>query len=161
MLMKKGIGIILSVNILVGCSREAPDPTGVSRAQLVEADGAAATGGETCAHSTCTAGIALDQTCSVCATTVCTVDPFCCQVSWDETCVGEGTSLCTSSCDVVVPDSGPSACVHPVCEVGGVLMSNCDPCAAAVCAADPYCCTGSWDTTCVGEAVSICGAQCQ
>jgi len=38
---------------------------------------------------------------------------------------------------------------NPGCEVAA--------CQAAVCAGDPFCCTGSWDLLCAGEAVSLCG----
>jgi hypothetical protein len=29
-----------------------------------------------------------------------------------------------------------------------------------VCAADPYCCTSSWDSQCVGEVATYCGVAC-
>lgn len=51
-------------------------------------------------------------------------------------------------------------CAHPICAVGESLAPACDPCAATVCAADPYCCSDNWDATCVGEVTSICGTSC-
>ena len=50
------------------------------------------------------------------------------------------------------------SCQHSHC-VGGVqLVSICDPCVAAVCAQDPYCCGTNWDSACIGEVRSICGS---
>jgi hypothetical protein len=55
---------------------------------------------------------------------------------------------------------GESACTHALCATGTALAPPCDPCATALCALDPYCCTTAWDATCVGEVSSICGASC-
>jgi hypothetical protein len=46
---------------------------------------------------------------------------------------------------------------HDVCEAGQPLRPACDPCAAAVCRFDVYCCTFSWDFMCVEEATYFCG----
>jgi len=54
----------------------------------------------------------------------------------------------------------PVTCAHDVCEVGGALDSTCNACANTVCNADSFCCTSSWDATCVGEAVSLCNLTC-
>lgn len=59
-----------------------------------------------------------------------------------------------------LPDGGPAACTHAVCATGEGLVAACDPCATALCAADPYCCSTAWDSTCVGEVTSICGKSC-
>ncbi len=59
-----------------------------------------------------------------------------------------------------VPGVSLSSCSHDVCEAGVALPSSCDDCAAAVCAADSYCCTSSWDSSCVGEVASYCGFTC-
>jgi hypothetical protein len=65
------------------------------------------------------------------------------------------------SCAGSVPCSAENACEHDVCQAGGALESSCaDPCAATVCAADAYCCDVAWDSICVGEAATLCGA-CQ
>ena len=53
-----------------------------------------------------------------------------------------------------------NVCAHPICAAGTSLSATCDPCAAALCAQDPYCCTVAWDLTCVGEVTSICGQSC-
>ncbi len=51
-------------------------------------------------------------------------------------------------------------CAHGICASGIALDATCDPCAATVCAADPWCCSQSWDATCVSEVTSICGQTC-
>ncbi|KAJ3206007.1 hypothetical protein HDU83_003938 [Entophlyctis luteolus] len=51
-----------------------------------------------------------------------------------------------------------STCAHSVCKVGAALTANCDACAAAVCAADTFCCNTAWDAQCVKEARQSCGA---
>jgi hypothetical protein len=67
---------------------------------------------------------------------------------------GTGSSSSSSS-------GGPgTTCDHPVCTPGAQLTADCDPCAAQVCASDPYCCDTAWDTTCVSEADTTCGAGC-
>ncbi len=40
-----------------------------------------------CAHDECTAGGPLAESCSICATTVCATDPYCCTTDWDSYCV--------------------------------------------------------------------------
>ncbi len=120
--------------------------------------------GASCAHAPCTTGTVLVPGCDPCAAQVCNVDPYCCTVTWDATCVAEVASVCSpDACLVRQPDAGDSgsnACAHPTCTVGIVLLPSCHPCAAALCAADPYCCSVAWDATCVSEVPGICGAPC-
>jgi hypothetical protein len=52
---------------------------------------------------------------------------------------------------------GGSSCDHDACSEGGALDPTCDSCADQVCDVDPYCCGTAWDSTCVGEATSMCG----
>ncbi|HJZ05596.1 MAG TPA: proprotein convertase P-domain-containing protein [Patescibacteria group bacterium] len=54
------------------------------------------------------------------------------------------------------------ACPHSKCVEGGPLnTTDCkDPCVAAICAADSFCCSTSWDDICVDEVASICGELC-
>ena len=58
------------------------------------------------------------------------------------------------------PPPPPGGCAHDKCAVGAKLTSGCDPCVTQICAADAYCCNNSWDSQCVGEVASICGATC-
>lgn len=59
-----------------------------------------------------------------------------------------------------VPAVTVSSCSHDVCEIGSALPSSCDDCAAAVCAVDGFCCSSSWDSTCVGYVDDYCGFTC-
>jgi hypothetical protein len=49
-----------------------------------------------CAHSVCTTGVKLASNCNSCATTVCAKDAYCCNTSWDGTCVSEAKSWCAA-----------------------------------------------------------------
>jgi hypothetical protein len=52
----------------------------------------------TCAHDECVTGSPLTTTCDACAAAICADDPFCCQLSWDSTCVSEKTTYCGGTC---------------------------------------------------------------
>jgi len=55
-----------------------------------------------CAHSQCTTGSMLVSGCDAgqadCVWTICYVDPYCCDTSWDSICVGEVQSECGYTC---------------------------------------------------------------
>ncbi|KAJ3078810.1 hypothetical protein HDU99_000371 [Rhizoclosmatium hyalinum] len=52
-----------------------------------------------CPHSVCVAGsVPLSSSCSACAKAVCDADSYCCTTAWDQTCVDEVASYCSSSC---------------------------------------------------------------
>ncbi|HVJ94936.1 MAG TPA: hypothetical protein VM580_34390 [Labilithrix sp.] len=57
----------------------------------------------------------------------------------------------------VVPPTG--SCGHDVCTTGTALGQNCDPCVAAVCAKDPYCCVKEWDSQCKVDVDLHCGTR--
>lgn len=82
-----------------------------------------------------------------CCVAVCNQDPFCCNVSWDLTCVRRAEAVC-SGCGA--PNSGNCCIVHdtPYC-------SNAT-CCATICALDPYCCNVVWDYGCVQLALVWC-----
>lgn len=118
--------------------------------------------GLACSHPICAVGAPLTLLCDACTTQLCARDPYCCDTAWDATCVGEVGSICGQSC-TAPPDAGTDAgstCTHPVCATGPALEATCDACATSLCAQDPYCCTTSWDATCVGEVASICKKTC-
>jgi cysteine-rich repeat protein len=157
-------------------------------------------GEDTCGHDLCAAGVLVDATCHPCATSVCAIDPFCCDVSWDRLCVAELEGRCDETCPAACGDticggdedcaSCPAdcgecpacgngrceagedcgscasdcgscpACTHDTCVAGPPLRPECDSCTTAICAADAFCCTVSWDLLCVSEASSICGHTC-
>lgn len=52
----------------------------------------------TCAHSECSVGAPLSESCGVCAATVCAADPYCCAVAWDGICANRAVSMCGLSC---------------------------------------------------------------
>jgi Stigma-specific protein, Stig1/Fibrinogen beta and gamma chains, C-terminal globular domain len=66
-------------------------------------------------------------------------------------CTGCGNGVCASG-ESAANCPSDCACVHSECDTGGALNSLCSPCAAAICAMDSYCCSGSWDSICVDEA---------
>ena len=51
-------------------------------------------------------------------------------------------------------------CEHDMCAAGEALTNGCNPCVQQVCAADPSCCDGMWDETCVGYVWSVCQTDC-
>jgi hypothetical protein len=108
-------------------------------------------GAPSCPHGVCIEGPPLDPNCGMCESTVCTQDPFCCNVFWDGICVQEANQLCNAMC--------PS-CPHDICTTGQPIDAACDPCAAQVCAQDPTCCSQSWDGGCVQMVFSICNISC-
>ena len=85
-----------------------------------------------------------------CVAEVCKEHASCCDNSWDAGCVAEAEALCATGCD----------CEHPVCETGDALEADCDPCAAAICESDGYCCDQGWDGICRDEVATICGIVC-
>jgi hypothetical protein len=95
----------------------------------------------------CCGGSCADGVCNkACSTGTCVEDADCCS----GTCLG---NVCKAAC-------APATCDHSACAVGGPLDGACDGCAAQVCAADPFCCCGAWDSLCVQEAVGLCPNPC-
>lgn len=56
--------------------------------------------------------------------------------------------------------AGVEPCAHDQCDQGFALTPSCDPCVAQICDFDPFCCSNSWDATCVGWVASICSQSC-
>jgi hypothetical protein len=86
-----------------------------------------------------------------CLAAVCAAKPLCCSVMWSMSCVDLVKTTCNTTC----------SCAHPSCQEGVALAPDCDPCVAAICKADKFCCASEWDEFCVGEAGSICGIVCE
>jgi len=59
--------------------------------------------------------------------------------------------------DAAVPATG--TCDHEICDVGGPLGQQCDPCVASVCAKDPWCCTNQWDLQCKTDVDLYCAKK--
>src|SRR5690606_26813385 len=107
-----------------------------------------------CDHDVCTTGAPLAPSCNECTAAVCAVDPFCCTIAWDEICVGRVQTGCkTGTC-------APPPCDHDACTPGEPLAASCGSCEAAVCAADPYCCSVAWDSVCSNQVRTVCDAAC-
>ena len=85
-----------------------------------------------------------------CCTKVCTiVDPYCCEVRWDQVCVAQAAALCN---DLLLPTPGRGPCLEPHAVPG----CSDDICASAVCEVIPECCLLGWDARCVDAARAIC-----
>jgi hypothetical protein len=109
-----------------------------------------------CGHDVCTIGPKLVNGCSTCTTSVCSYDPYCCNTHWDSICVNEALSDAACTCNTPTPNS----CSHPESQQGVALVNGCSACATAVCAANPSCCTTTWDATCVSAALASPDCQC-
>jgi len=92
-----------------------------------------------------------DQTC---CETVCSLDGYCCDAEWDDTCTREAEGLCSGHFPSCAAGSG--LCTEqndtPGCEDVG--------CCDTVCGQDPYCCLNAWDDTCVEEEAMFCRSSC-
>lgn len=82
-----------------------------------------------------------------CCAQVCVVDPQCCTLTWDETCVQWSEIFCPSC-------GGPTA--GNCCFAHDTPYCNDSACCEAVCGLDPYCCDVRWDKTCVTSANVVC-----
>lgn len=89
---------------------------------------------------------------STCQETVCASDSWCCSVSWDNQCMVEAWTWCSSLCG----PQGSDCCI--IGEDPGCSDSTCQD---AVCAGDSTCCDSLWDSDCAVEAVTQdCVALC-
>lgn len=83
---------------------------------------------------------------------VCGADPFCCSTYWDGLCVGQVTTVAGRDCSAGTPPCcDPST--TPGCPDDAVIE-------AAVCAADPYCCSTAWDWICRNQVITVAGESC-
>lgn len=90
-----------------------------------------------------------------CCEAVCSVDSFCCEVTWDAVCVGEANYFCNSGeggCGEAANGSCFEPHKNPYCD---------DPaCCAIICVELPFCCNISWDAVCASVALETCGDPC-
>jgi hypothetical protein len=101
-------------------------------------------------------GLAGGCDCDFCEATVCAVDPFCCDVTWDGFCDIQALDLC--DCCAVPGQSGICE-LYPSCNCcagGDGVGCDCDHCENRVCGVDPFCCDVAWDSTCNLQAFEIC-----
>jgi len=81
-----------------------------------------------------------------CCGTVCGIDPFCCETTWDQTCVNEANDFCAQCGDTDATCYAPHAghgCATPEC-------------CALVTAADSTCGHYQWDADCAELAMTLC-----
>jgi hypothetical protein len=82
----------------------------------------------------------------------CEEDSFCCDVTWDEICVGVAVSACALDC----PEASNFCCIGSGI-AGCPFAPGIEEC---VCDLDPLCCTESWDGQCAQLAQKECGLTC-
>ncbi len=86
-----------------------------------------------------------------CCSSTCSVDPYCCDVEWDNICAAESPGLCSGSFDVCGGANTNS------CQTANTSAGCGDAtCCNRVCGRDPFCCITEWDDICAGEAADLC-----
>ena len=92
----------------------------------------------------------------VCCALVCAIDQFCCLTQWDSQCAFIAQVNCSTPPPVPCGSSSAGLCtvVHPTPSCSDAA------CCESVCAVYAFCCSVSWDQTCVSAAFSICGTSC-
>jgi hypothetical protein len=144
-------------------------PARVAVAFVVAHSGVAADGGGTAGRQSC-------------ASRVCAIDPFCCEVAWDAVCDALAAELCPCRADLTGDGMVNGADVGRLANawgtadadadldddgaVGGadlaLLLGSFGPCGIddacrrEVCSLDPYCCLGAWDVICDQLAEQLC-----
>ncbi len=83
---------ILDFNILRSTLGGPPGPSGLS------CEGTAPCPPSACPHHPCTTGALLLPTCGSCEATICALDPYCCESSWDSLCAVRAQAACVPSC---------------------------------------------------------------
>ncbi len=86
-----------------------------------------------------------------CCRRVCEIDPFCCDVQWDQICADEAD---------LFPQCNPFGCSDnpdngPCCIADGTPFCEDADCCRRVCAIDPFCCDVAWDSICADEAATF------
>jgi len=89
-----------------------------------------------------------------CCETVCAIDSYCCDTTWDGVCANEAAGLCSGSFPACARGAG--ACTAEKETAGCAEVDCCN----AVCQQDPFCCLNQWDTTCVDEEAMYCSSSC-
>ena len=84
-----------------------------------------------------------------CCGSVCTIEPACCDVAWDDLCVALARKVC-SLCGSV-PESCFEAHPSPACNNGLICSAVCDV------VGFEYCCAEAWDQACVQQAILLTG----
>lgn len=86
---------------------------------------------------------------SFCENTVCALDPFCCNTTWDAACA----NAALANCPVCGSGGGNTG---PCCAANGTPGCEDPSCESIVCAIDPFCCSSGWDGLCASTAEANC-----
>ncbi len=161
-----GAGVSTALTLSPGSASAGTYAITVSGVDGTETEGTAvawtiaAGSGGSCTHDLCTSGVKLDGACDPCVNQICTKDSYCCTTKWSSICVGEVSSICGQSTCTGGGTGGGDTCSHAYCSTGAKLASGCAACVTQVCTKDSWCCSHSWDSTCVAEVGTICGETC-
>ncbi|MCZ6834671.1 MAG: hypothetical protein O7G85_02760 [Planctomycetota bacterium] len=86
-----------------------------------------------------------------CCNTICDIDPYCCDVVWDDQCAIEAAQFCANGGNETSGDcftnNGTPGCYSL-------------PCTQTICEVDPYCCNTQWDQLCADQALTLCSPAC-
>ena len=88
----------------------------------------------------------------ICCNTVCSVQPFCCDVTWDINCAALAEKLCDGGGSFVCGEIGAGDCFQP----NGSPACQDFQCCDTVCQLDPFCCDVMWDDVCADLAQTLC-----
>jgi len=91
-----------------------------------------------------------------CCNTTCAVDPYCCDVEWDQLCADESAGLCAGSFAACAAGAGSCETAHDTGAAGCSAVDCCD----SVCMQDPFCCVDTWDDLCAQTALGTCLLAC-
>lgn len=91
-----------------------------------------------------------------CATCVCDIDPFCCETSWDLSCVSATKTDCLFQCGCGLSKAGSCCTEHPLPLCNDLFCMSC------VCDKNPACCETSWTQDCavLATTASECANDC-
>ncbi len=78
-----------------------------------------------------------------CCELICSQDPFCCDVEWDQICATSALNECF--------DGGGDCC-----DANGTPGCNDPTCVELICSQDPFCCDNTWDQLCADAANKQC-----
>lgn len=85
-----------------------------------------------------------------CCEIVCKINPLCCDITWDQSCV----DIALEECDgISCPSTGSCTVAHPTPGCSDYT------CCELIVTIDPWCTWASWDEICAREAERYCGAS--
>ena len=90
-----------------------------------------------------------------CCDLICMIDPFCCDLPWDEICAEEAGKFC-SSCGAACGGTDAGLC----CEANATPGCEDAICCATVCLISSSCCVGEWSEGCAEIAAAWCLELC-